>query len=131
MPLGHLGLNVSSLPRAKAFYDVLMPMLEYEPFFSADTEFSYRPADGKPGTYVFFYGEPMTGEYSRTLPGLQHLAFIVRTRDAVHEVYTRALDLGAESEIEPREFPEYHPGYYAAFVKDVNGFTLEVVCHKA
>lgn len=130
MPLGHLGLNVSSLPRAKAFYDVVMPMVEFEPFLSSETEFSYRPADGKVGTWLFFYGALEAGEYSRHQPGLQHLAFIVRTRAAVHKVFDTALRIGAVAVHEPREFPEYHEGYYAAFVQDPEGFMVEFVCHR-
>jgi catechol 2,3-dioxygenase-like lactoylglutathione lyase family enzyme len=129
MPLGHLGLHVADLPRAKAFYDTVMPMVEFEPFFDSDTEFSYRPAGGKIGTYLFFYLATEAGTYSRHQPGLQHLAFIVRTKAAVHEVFDTALRIGATAVYEPREYPEYHPGYYAGFVEDPNGFMVELVCH--
>jgi hypothetical protein len=30
----------------------------------------------------------------------------------------------------PQEFPQYHPGYYAMFWQDPEGFMLEVVCHR-
>ena len=30
----------------------------------------------------------------------------------------------------PQEFPQYHEGYYAAFVQDPDGFMVEVVCHR-
>ena len=30
----------------------------------------------------------------------------------------------------PQEFPQYHPGYYAVFWLDPEGFMLEAVCHK-
>ncbi len=70
------------------------------------------------------------GAYSRHEAGLQHLAFIVRTRAAVHAVFDAALGLGAVAVHEPREFPVYHPGYYAAFVEDPEGFMVEFVCHR-
>lgn len=130
MPLGHLGLHVAELPRAKAFYDTIMPMVEFEPFFDSETEFSYRPAGGKIGTYLFFYLATQAGTYSRHQPGLQHLAFIVRTKAAVHEVFDTALRIGATAVHEPREYPEYHPGYYAGFVEDPDGFMVEFVCHR-
>ena len=130
MPLGHLGVNVAELARAKRFYDVIMPMLSFEPFFDTETEFSYRPAGGKIGTWIFFYGALEEGEYSRHRPGLQHLAFMVDTRQAVHEVLAAALRLGASTIHEPQEFPRYHEGYYAAFFEDLDGFTVEVVCHR-
>jgi hypothetical protein len=31
---------------------------------------------------------------------------------------------------EPREWPEYHPGYYGAFVRDPDGNNVEAVCHR-
>ena len=40
MPLGHLGINVPDLARAKAYYDELMPLVDHEPFFEAAGEFS-------------------------------------------------------------------------------------------
>ncbi len=29
----------------------------------------------------------------------------------------------------PREWPEYHPGYFGAFVSDPDGNNVEAVCH--
>ncbi len=78
MPLGHLGVNVADLARAKSFYDTIMPLLGFEPFFDRETEFSYRPAQGKVGTWIFFYKALEDGAYSRHRPGLQHLASMSR-----------------------------------------------------
>jgi catechol 2,3-dioxygenase-like lactoylglutathione lyase family enzyme len=130
MPLGHLGVNVPDLASAKAYYDALMPLLGFEPFVANDGEFSYRPAAGKPGTYIFFYSALEPAEYSRHRPGLQHLAFIVPTRAAVHVAHEWALSRDAEIVFTPREFPEYHQGYYACFWLDPHGIMLEAVCHR-
>lgn len=130
MPLGHLGINVPDLARARAYYDALMPLLGFEPFVSGADEFSYRPADGKAGTHLFFYRAQEHGSYSRHRPGLQHLAFIVKTRAEVRAVHERVLEQGDEVLHEPREFPRYHPGYYAVFWTDPHGIMLEVVCHR-
>jgi hypothetical protein len=56
--LGHLGVNVSDLVAAKAYYDDLMPLLGFQTFFAADDEFCNRPAGRKPGTFVFFTRVP-------------------------------------------------------------------------
>ena len=42
-----------------------------------------------------------------------------------------ALALGAESLHEPRLWPEYHPGYFGAFVRDPDGNNVEAVFHGA
>jgi catechol 2,3-dioxygenase-like lactoylglutathione lyase family enzyme len=36
---------------------------------------------------------------------------------------------GAEVLHEPRVWPEYHPAYYGAFVRDPDGNNVEAVCH--
>jgi catechol 2,3-dioxygenase-like lactoylglutathione lyase family enzyme len=130
MPLGHIGINVPDLATARAYYDALMPLLGYEPFRTTDDEFSYRPVDGRTGTYLFFYPALEDGSCSRHRPGLQHLAFILRTRDAVHRAHDWALTLASEVVHPPQEFPQYHPGYYAAFWLDPHGIMLEAVCHR-
>jgi catechol 2,3-dioxygenase-like lactoylglutathione lyase family enzyme len=130
MPLGHLGVNVSHLVEAKKYYDEFMELVSYVPFLDTDDEFSYRPADQKPGTFIFFYKSTEPGGYSRHRPGLQHLAFMVKSRSAVQRAHEWAQDRGAEILYAPREFPEYHEGYYATFWLSPEGFMLEVVCHR-
>jgi len=43
---------------------------------------------------------------------------------------SNAVAAGAELVLhQPRLWPEYHPGYYAAFVRDPDGNNVEAVCH--
>ncbi len=127
--LGHIGINVPDLPAAKAYYGALMPLLGFEPFLDADDQFAYRPAAGKPGTFLFVYPTAEPGAYSRHRTGLQHLAFMVPARSVVRAAHSLAVDLGSETVHEPRTFPEYPPPYYAAFWLDPFGVMLEAVCH--
>jgi catechol 2,3-dioxygenase-like lactoylglutathione lyase family enzyme len=129
MPIGHLGLNVHDLDAAKAYYDELMPRVGFEPFFSATRQFSYRPVGGKFGTWLFFYEADSDG-YDRRNEGLQHLAFIVKTRAEVDSLHDWAASKGAVVVRAPQELPQYHPGYYATFWEDPHGFLLEAVCHR-
>jgi catechol 2,3-dioxygenase-like lactoylglutathione lyase family enzyme len=128
--IGHLGVNVVDLEQSKEYYDQLMPLLGFEPFISADDQFAYRPAGGKPGTYLFFYPAPEQSQYSRRRPGLQHVAFMVRTRAGVDAVHEWVQGEGNEVLHPPREWPEYPPPYYAMFWTSPEGFMLEVVCHR-
>lgn len=131
--LGHLGINVEDLAAAKSYYDAIMPLLGFEEFLTADDEFAYRPADGKPGTYVFFYPAAEASQYSRHRTGLQHLAFMVRTRSLVNEVHGLVADLiprfGGEVLHPPQTFPQYPQPYFATFWLDPWGLMLEAVCH--
>ena len=128
--LDHLGLNVPDLETAKSYYDALMPFLGFEPFFATETEFSYKPAEGKPGTRIFFYRAPEQNEYMRKQVGLQHVAFRARTRPQVDEAHAKAIALGSEVLFVPKMFPQYHENYYASFWFDPHGFLLEIVCGK-
>jgi catechol 2,3-dioxygenase-like lactoylglutathione lyase family enzyme len=128
--LGHLGVNVSDLARAKIYYDALMPLLGFEPFRESVDQFAYRRHEGKPGTYLFFYPALEERSYSRHHTGLQHLAFIVPSRAAVHAVQTKVVELGSPVIHPPQEFPQYHRGYYAVFWSDPDGIMLEAVCHR-
>ncbi|WP_103355793.1 VOC family protein [Amycolatopsis sp. CA-128772] len=127
--LGHLGINVPDLGAAKRYYDELMPLLGFEPFLSTDDQFAYRPVAGKPGTYVFFY--PATDEtpHRGERTGLQHLAFMVRTRADVHAVHRQVRAAGGTVLHEPQDFPQYPPPYFALFWLDPFGIKLEAVCH--
>jgi catechol 2,3-dioxygenase-like lactoylglutathione lyase family enzyme len=131
--LGHLGVNVADLRTAKTYYDALLPLLGFTEFSSSDDEFAYRPAAGKPGTYLFFYPSTEPSDYSRHRTGLQHLAFMVKRRSDVDDVHRTVAELGARLGGRvlhaPREFPEYPPPYYATFWLDPWGFMLEAVCH--
>ncbi len=127
--LGHIGVNVPDLRSAKTYYDELMPLVGFEEFLSSDDEFAFMPADGKRGTYLFFYPANTPDAYSRESAGLQHLAFAVPTRAAVRQVHDRVLQLGNEVLHPPREFPQYPPPYFATFWLDPFGFMLEAVCH--
>lgn len=127
--LGHLGINVPDLIAAKLYYDRVMPLLGLVEFFSEAEEFAYRPAGGKPGTFLFVYPALDDLDYSRHRPGLQHLGFMVKTRSEVDTVHRVVSELGSTVLHEPKQFPEYPPPYYATFWLDPFGFMLEAVCH--
>jgi catechol 2,3-dioxygenase-like lactoylglutathione lyase family enzyme len=131
--LGHVGLNVPELDAARRYYSAVMPLAGFEVFLDAEDEFAYRPAGGKPGTYLFFYPSAEQSEYSRRQTGLQHLAFMVRTRSAVRAVHAAAAELAAQfgGQVlhEPQVFPQYPQPYFATFWLDPWGFMLEAVCH--
>ena len=80
--------------------------------------------DGNPQFWISPV-EPET-EPSRGL----HIAFDASDREQVDAVYAVALNDGVEVLHAPREWPEYHPGYYAVFLRDLDGNNVEAVCHR-
>lgn len=126
--LGHLGINVPDLVLARSYYDALLPLLGYEPFFVTDDEVAFMPSSGKRGTFLFHPSQE-GADYSRHRTGLQHLAFMVPTRADVLMALGAAVDLGSEVVHDAREWPQYPPPYFAAFWTDPFGIMIEAVCH--
>ena len=129
MPLDHIGINVPDTGPARAYFDALMPLVGFEPFFAGDDWFSYAPGAGQ-GTQLFFYTAEHQGDHSRLQSGLQHLCFRVDYRREVDAAYAWARARGDEVLHEPRTFREYHPDHYAAFWLSPQGYRLEVVSFK-
>jgi catechol 2,3-dioxygenase-like lactoylglutathione lyase family enzyme len=73
----------------------------------------------------FWIAPVQTGEQSREV----HIAFTAPDRASVRAFRDAAAALGAEVLHEPRVWPEYHPTYYGAFVRDPDGNNVEAVCH--
>ena len=67
----------------------------------------------------------MTGGTGREL----HVAFTAPDRDSVDAVHRAAVERGTEVLHEPRIWPEYHPGYYGVFLRDLDGNNVEAVHH--
>jgi len=72
-----------------------------------------------------FWLSPATGPEAREL----HLAFRAPDRHAVDAVHDASVTAGTEVLHPPREWPEYHPGYYGVFLRDLDGHNVEAVHH--
>ena len=87
-------------------------------------EFGQNVAYGS-GHPTFWIGPLETGDANREV----HIAFAARDRAEVRAFFEAALATGADVLHEPQEWPEYHSGYYGAFVRDPDGNNVEAVCH--
>lgn len=59
-----------------------------------------------------------------------HLALSAPDRAAIDAVHEAAVRRGVEVLHAPRVWPEYHPGYYAVFLRDLDANNVEAVCHR-
>jgi catechol 2,3-dioxygenase-like lactoylglutathione lyase family enzyme len=118
--LDHLSIQCQDPEKSAQFYDtVLVPLggrriLEFGPVIGYGVD---RPH--------FWIGPVSTGDDSREM----HIAFAAPDRASVIAFRDAAAGLGAEVLHEPRVFPEYHPNYFGAFVRDPDGNNVEAVCH--
>ena len=116
----HVWLRVADATESKRFYETVAPHAG----FRLDREVDGRAA---------WVGErPDGGDFSIVAgPPSQnvHLAFPADTREDVDSFHAQAIEAGYRDNGAPGERPEYHPGYYGAFVLDPDGNNVEVVHH--
>lgn len=123
--LDHLGVQAADVDASVAFYlRVLAPLGFREALrFPAGggAVVGLSAADGVPR----FWLSPAQGAEQREL----HVGFQAGDRAAVDAVHAAAVAAGAEVLHAPREWPEYHAGYYAVFLRDPDGHNVEAVHH--
>jgi catechol 2,3-dioxygenase-like lactoylglutathione lyase family enzyme len=118
--LDHVSLQVDDLPASTRFYDTVLATIGGRRLLEVSGAVGYgvdRP--------TFWLGATTTGDGFRE----SHLAFRAPTRDAVVAFWEAALATGAEGLHAPRVWPEYHPTYFGAYVRDPDGNNVEAVCH--
>jgi catechol 2,3-dioxygenase-like lactoylglutathione lyase family enzyme len=122
--IDHLGVQVASVESSLSWYRRVFAPLGFREAmrFPVDASFVVGLSTGQSPA---FWLVPCVGGETREL----HVAFAAPDRAAVDAVHAAALDAGAEVLHAPREWPEYHPGYYAVFVRDPDGHNVEAVHH--
>ena len=129
--LDHLGLQCSDLPASASFYDAVLAPLGGVRLMDFDVALGY----GVPPMPDFWISAHDISAHDISAldsgDGFResHVAFAAPDRAAVRAFFDAAVAAGAEVLHEPREWPEYHPGYYGAFVRDPDGNNVEAVCH--
>jgi catechol 2,3-dioxygenase-like lactoylglutathione lyase family enzyme len=119
--LDHLAIQCADVRASAEFYDAVLA----EVGGGRVMDFGGVIGFGTPGRPQFWIGPLSTGDGFRE----SHLAFAAPDRAAVRAFFLAAVRSGAEVLHEPRLWPEYHPSYYGAFVRDPDGNNVEAVCH--
>ncbi len=119
--LDHVGIQCVDMTASAAFYDAVLEPLGAGRLMDFGVAIGYGVAP-KPD---FWLGEFNSGEGFRE----SHIAFTAPDRASVRAFFEAAVNAGAEVLHEPRVWPEYHDGYYEAYVRDPDGNNVEAVCH--
>jgi catechol 2,3-dioxygenase-like lactoylglutathione lyase family enzyme len=119
--LDHLSIQCSDPVAAAAFYDAVLAPLGGTRVMEFGPVIGY----GVPPMPDFWIGPQETGDGFRE----SHIAFSAPTRAAVQAFFDAAVAHGTTVLHEPRPWPEYHPNYFGAFVRDPDGNNVEAVCH--
>ena len=117
--LDHIGIDVQNYERSKAFYKAALAPLGYELIMEVQGWAGFG-ADGKPDFWI------QGGK--QTFPRI-HVAFRSDNRAKVRAFHAAALTAGGKDNGPPGIREIYHPNYYGAFVIDLDGHNIEVVCH--
>jgi catechol 2,3-dioxygenase-like lactoylglutathione lyase family enzyme len=121
--IDHFGINCSDLARSAAFYDRVLGVLGHTRVMDFGVAIGYG-SEGKPQFWI--------SGWEGTEPNREiHVAFSAADTETVLAFHAAALESGAEELHAPRLWPEYHPGYFGAFVRDPDGNNVEAVCHTA
>ena len=119
--LDHVGVQCDDVSASKAFFEALLAPLGVTAAMDYGVAVGFAGPDGNP---QFWVADNQGGSQREV-----HVAFTAPNRTAVDAVHEAAVALGAEILHQPREWPEYHKGYYGVFLRDLDGNNVEAVCH--
>ena len=114
--IDHLWLRVRSLEAASCFYEAVCPVVSH----TVERYEGRTQVRGSGATFSLVEGRPTEG---------LHLAFAASDAATVEAFHGAGVEAGYTSNGRPGGRPEYHPGYYGAFLLDPDGTNVEAVFH--
>jgi catechol 2,3-dioxygenase-like lactoylglutathione lyase family enzyme len=115
--IDHLWIRVGDLDGTKRFYATIAPTLGLTLYGERPERFHVGAQDR---SFALVTGTPTENV---------HVAFPAPDDETVREFHRIATEAGYTDNGGPGERPEYHPGYYGAFVLDPDGNNIEAVNH--
>jgi catechol 2,3-dioxygenase-like lactoylglutathione lyase family enzyme len=119
--LSHVSLGTNDYRRAKAFYDAVLATLQMRCVMDFPGGAGYGRAFPE-----FWIQAPYDSGRASAGNGV-HVAFLANSVEEVKAFHAKALELGGADEGAPGYRPDYTPGYYAAFVRDLDGNKIEAM----
>ena len=120
--IDHVDLLVADLAASRRFYEAALAPLGFGIVAQSETSYGF----GVEGAEDFAINLIAPGDTPTTGA---HVAFVAESKEAVQSLYDAAIRAGGRSKLEPALHPEYHPGYFGAFVYDPDGNNVEAVYH--
>lgn len=124
--IDHMGIGVSDILPAQAFYELVLRPLGITLVMSVQAD----PPDSMPRRLGFgSEGKPFLWLHHAPVPSHGvHIALIARSREAVDDFHAAGIAAGGQDNGAPGIRPRYHSSYYAAYVLAPDGVNLEAVC---
>jgi catechol 2,3-dioxygenase-like lactoylglutathione lyase family enzyme len=117
--IDHVDLRVSDLAASRRFYVAVLAPLGFRLLYEDQGRIAFG-AHGADDFGISQHEQPTTH---------LHLAFSAPSTAAVDDFHRAALAHGGRCNGEPGYRPQYHAGYYGAFVLDLDGNNIEAVFH--
>lgn len=126
--LSHTTLGVNDLARARAFYDAVIRPMGWTKGHddAANHAYGYEHESGP--APQFWIMHPIN-KLPATYGNGTNVGFLAVKRAQVDAFHAAALKAGGICEGEPGLRPHYHPDFYGAYVRDLDGNKLSCVCH--
>jgi len=122
----HVTLGTNDLEKALSFYDAMVAPLGLARLNTYPEGAGYGLKGGRPQLWVV---RPLDKQAASVGNGIT-IGLDAPDRAAVDAAYAAAMSRGAKDEGAPGLRPHYHPNYYGAYVRDLDGNKLCIVCHK-
>lgn len=124
--IGYVTIGSNDLPKAREFYDALMPAVGASRIMEFGDNFTmYGTAMGQPGLAVC---KPYDGN-SATAGNGNMASIVVDSRAKVDALYGKAIELGAKCEGPPGVRGDEGPhAFYGAYFRDLDGNKLAAFC---
>jgi len=117
--IGYVTLGTNNLPRAAAFYDALLAEIGAKRMMEGDSFVAWSVRPDLPGLGVTL---PYDKKAASVGNGVM-VALVVDSKEKVHSLHRKALELGATDEGAPGE---RSPEFYAGYFRDLDGNKLNV-----
>lgn len=125
--ISHVYIGITDFDLSLSFYSQLFGILDLQQKFVSKHEGWAAWHELEKPKPLIIIGKAHEGDASAG--NGQMVAFNASKRSLVDTCYTKAIELGGTCEGKPNLRPQYHPHYYGAYFRDLDGNKLCVVCH--
>jgi catechol 2,3-dioxygenase-like lactoylglutathione lyase family enzyme len=126
--LDHVSINVTDVERSLAFYQAALAPLEIVLIMRGASGTGFGRGQQPQFWLRQGVGSFQSAEQLKSITPV-HICFSARSSKQVDAFHAAALAAGGRDFGVPGRRPEYHPGYYGAFVLDPDGHDVEAVIH--
>lgn len=121
--IDHVSVGVRDLKASAAFYDAVLSVIGYKKLDDREKTMGW----GKPGKHSEFWINARPAMAKISADSGTHICLRAKNPQLVDKFFEAAMKAGGVSDGDPGPRPHFGDGYYAAFIRDLDGNRIEVV----